>query len=228
MSSKTMTDVVASKMATCWKVVEQHPHLASYVVTGIPNGAAIALRRKMIEERKPKVSINIADILKISLVASKRGDSVAFLPEFELLEKGYELIEAEELEFDVDELSSYSLSVMEDEIFLDSIVHTMASEEYTDNNVWVASKGNAGIEWASNTEDPALVTMFYFSAILEALANNKDVTAPAVEYHVPSFGTFKISKKKAKWEVTVSDFDKEFSALCKNDTLAEIFSSMEF
>ena len=197
MSNKTMTDVVASKMATCWKVVEQHPHLAAYVVTGIPNGLAITLRRKMLEERKTRVSVNISDIMKISLVASKRGDSVAFLPEFELLEKGLELIENEELDFDVDELSAYSLSVMEDEVFLDSIVHTMASEEYTDNNVWVASKGNSGIEWASNTEDPSLVAMFYFASILEALANNKDVTAPAVEYAVPSFGTFKISKKKA-------------------------------
>lgn len=224
---KTMTDVVASKMAKCWKIIEQHPHLAAHVISGIPKGVATALRRKMLEEKKPEVSIDISELVKVKLTASKKGDSVVFLPSLEILDKGMELIESEELELDIDELTAMSISVMDDEILLDSIIHTMGAEELNDNNVWVSSKGNSGLEWASNTEDPALVALIYFSAIMEALANNKDVTVASVEYDVPLFGVFKISKKKAKWEITV-DFAKEFSGACKNEKLAEIFSNMEF
>lgn len=222
--SRTFTELVNKNVGKLFNTFQGNPELTGFIVNGVPVALRSALRKMMIDNPEAKKEIVIGDVCKFTLAISKRGDSLAITPGFELLESGLNLIGKDDFEVTDREIEALSISIIDDQALLYASQEAMAGKDYNDVE-WadIVEKG-PGLKF-SDESDTAVAFVSYILTVMEVLSNNKD-SAQEVEYEVPGLGTFKVKEDKGKWVVSLS-YDKAYKAGCKSDALINAVSTLE-
>ena len=231
---KTFTEVLEENMCQFFTDFSRKPHLIGYVLNNSPRAFSSYLHTELAKSEKDESEIVISSkngpICRFILKAVKKGDSVAFIPDFELLEYGKELMSKDEMKFDYDLIEEVGHNLITNTAFCNCAVTASSGMVFTDgewkaNPIPVNSPDDVnGIAFAEEA-DACIVMVTYIFTILELLCNNKDVSSDVELPTLPSLGKAKISPVKDGYNVTIT-FDKEYKAMCKSDTLAEKFASM--
>jgi len=221
---KTFTEVVEKKLAKMFTEFRDSPQLVGYVTAGIPIAIASNLRAKMLEDPRDEVSIKIGNYMKFILKINKRGDSTAFTPEFELLEKGKEVLNEDSIEYTDKDAELLAHEILDDEDFINACRQALSGKTFDDEKWVEEGKTEKGVVYDEESDVAVCVTTTLLS-LIEILTNNKD-SSNEVEYDVAGLATFKVSPVKDGYTVTAV-FDKAFKNLCKSDKLAEKLSSLE-
>lgn len=225
MSEKTFVDVVESKVHDFFREFDHAPEYISFLVNGFPVAVAAYLSSQLYENHKAESELVInspsGKIMRFGLKATRKGDAVAFLPEFELLDAGKEYINSDEVEFDSVLLEELSRSISNPE-FIKILKEAWYGKIYV-NGEWfddpkVATCTDKGLTFIEDS-DVAICAAVVIYSIIEILCNFKESTCD-VTYEIERLGTFKISPVKNGYNVTLT-FDKEFKSTCKSDILAE-------
>ena len=237
----TFNNIIEEKVGESFPEFRIRPSLVSILTYAFPKAVAYYLNQSMYDKavnadkNEPAESFEESitftdgtnDLMSIGLTATKKGDSVAFMPTFEMLPAGTEIILQDD----------YKAS---NKVLIDSLVGTPNSKFITfmaevlkgsmlENNEWIENpnmqsddSGNKGMEFSDETDLQFVINAIVLS-IFEVLCNNKDSSAD-VTYEVPLLGTFTISPTKNSYKVELS-FAKEFKQDCKSDTLSETISN---
>lgn len=224
--SKTFTEIVEKKCAKLFTEFKEAPQLVSFVSSGTPIAIASHLRKMMLDNPKEEVSVELGGLMKFTLKINKRGDSVAFTPEFELLEKGLKYIAKDDLSFDHDDCDTFGLALIDSDDLLVACREAIAGKVFNDEE-WVdedTKKDKKGIVFDEES-DVAVCVASVIISVIEILANNKDASNE-IEYDVAGFGTFKVAQIKDGWSVKLT-FDKIFKQHCKSDKLAEKIAKLD-
>lgn len=234
---KTFTDIVESKIGKLYPEFSAMPELSSYLTYGFPNAISSYLIQDMFENEKSSSELVIdgptGKLMRFTLTATKKGDSIAFVPEFSILDAGKELISSDEIDLDSDVIVKFAEHIKDNNKFLKCLAESYALRIYVDGewkdidkrkleSMFDAGNNDAmGLVYDEET-DVAVSTAVVILAIIEILCNNKDASSE-ITYSVPSLGTFKVSPIKGGYSVSLT-YDKEFKANCKSDKLAELIS----
>ena len=224
MSEKTFVDIVESKLADFFSEIKAAPQFASFVVNGFPTAIAAYLNNQLYENHTAESELMIngpsGKIMRFGLKATRKGDAIAFLPEFELLDGGKEYLNSDEIEFDSDLLEEFSHSIT-DSGFLKALKEAFYGKVYIDGE-WVDDPKNVSSEkglYFVEDADVAICASVVAYSIIEILCNFKESTCD-VTYEIDKLGVFKVAPVKNGYAVTLT-FDKEFKSTCKSDMLAE-------
>ena len=224
MSTITFADVVGEKLGESFGEFKYKPELCSYISNGVPIAVAACLASEMEENDKTEseliIELSAGKLMRFGLKSVKKGDSIAFIPEFDLLDLGKEYINSDEINFDADSTVMLSKKLSSNENFVTALKQAFAGKVY-DAGDWldIGNGEEKGLVF-EDEEDIALVTTFVFISIMEILCNNKDASGRDLSYTVPGFGEFTVKAVKDGYTVSLT-FDKEFKAICKNDVYAE-------
>lgn len=226
----TFTELVEKKLGDIFSEFKDHPYITSYVVNGFPMSIASYLTKKMYDETKPYSELVIESpsgkIMKFSLTASKKGDSIAFVPEFSILELGKEYISSDEIEFDSDAIVAFGKELVKNRDFMECVKQAFALNIFSDGE-WIElpdkKDDEAGLFY-EDENDCAVSLAAVFFKLIEVLCNNKDASQD-IDFTVDKLGTFKVSPVKGGYSVHLV-FDKEFKSYCKSDVLAEKLSEV--
>ena len=229
---KTFTEVVESKLSGIFSAISTKPEYTGYLTNGLPIGIAVHLKRLMLEEKKPEVSIKFGDLCEFSLKANKKGDAVAFLPEFKILDGGQKMIDSDDVNVTRAILTDYTFAAKNNEElinFAKDAKYAMEGWIYSDNK-WVnpetpkiSDDDYNGINLPEPT-DVLMTTFCIITSIIEILANNKDQSAD-ITYTIDGFGTFTVKPVKNGYTVSLT-FEKEFKQNAKDDKLTEVIASI--
>ena len=205
---------------------EQALTIAGFFVSGVPRAIAIYLKKKMMETADSTVELNISDLMKFTLTATKKGDSVALIPGFEMLPKGMKYIEADDVNFNVDKLEAFNMGINGNKELIEIAKNTFAYNQYNDDtDEWMSPSSDSPLGMEFNEEsDIAIGIVTIIATIIDVLSNTKD-SAAEIEYEVPGFGKFTVKPVKNAYEVRLT-FDKEYKANSKSDKLAEKMASI--
>ena len=221
---KTFTDIVEKKIGDFFTEIREYPHLASYITNGFPNAIASYLSSDMYENSKPEseliLSCPAGKIMRFAPKSTKKGDSVAFIPEFDLLDAGKEYVNSDEVEFDAKMIEDFSNDIVKNEKFAKCLREAFAGKLYIDGS-WediLTNNDDKGLIF-EDEKDAAVCAESVILSILEILCNNKD-SSTDISYEVPGLGVFKVVSVKDGYNVSLT-FDKEFKTNCKSDKLAE-------
>ena len=221
---KTFTDIVENKMSDFFMEVKEMPQLSGFVTNGFPIAVAAYLSSEMYDEGKNESELVLegpaGKIMKFSLSAIKKGDSIAFVPEFDLLDAGKEFIEADEVKFDAETIENFSRDLVKNERFMKCLRESFGGKAYV-NGEWTdidTKTDEKGLTFDEES-DVAVAACSVIMSIIEILCNNKDASTE-IAYDVPGLGKFKVSPVKGGYSVSLI-FDKEFKGNCKSDKLAE-------
>lgn len=233
--SKTFTEVMEMKATEFFSEFGTRPHIIGYITKSIPIAIAAYLTDKLSESENAEselvISSNEGPICKFLLKAVKKGDSVAFIPDFELLEVGKKWVMADELNFDSMVFEEVGRKVAENKDFINSLNSSYAGLVYV-NGEWKSNPNTSplldneanGVMF-SEEADSGVIFAVYILTIFEILCNNKDASNDVELPSLLSLGKVKISPVKDGWNVSIV-FDKEFKAACKSDALAEKIASL--
>ena len=228
---KSFTDLLTEDLVNVWPALTD-PKLVAYISHGFPVALAAYLQKQLSEsetnESELTISLPDGDLVKFMLKGVKKGDSVAFLPEFELCSYGKELINKDSIDFDVDtELDRAMHEMSKNKLFCEYLDKAFRDCVYNKGE-WESNnkngENNVGLEFV-NREDVAAAAIMVVMKLLSILCDNKDESS-TVEYKYDTFGTFKIVASKNGYDVTAT-FDKEFKGNCKCDELAEKIAEVE-
>lgn len=223
MKLKTYTDIVETKASEFFAEIKLYPQLASFITAGLPVAIASYLASDMYENENPEASLIITaptgKLMRFELIASKKGDSVAILPGFELLDAGKEFINSDEVNFDAAQIEDFAKEIVKNKQFTTCLRNAFAGKMYADGE-WkdISTSDEKGLVFDDET-DVSICAEAAIVAIIEVLCNNKDSNGD-ITYVVPGMGEFKVSPVKDGYSVSLI-FDKTFKANCKSDKLAE-------
>lgn len=220
---KTFTDIVEKKLGDFFTEIREYPQLAGFVTGGVPIAIASYLASDMYENIKPETELIISGptgkIMRFGLKATKKGDSVAFIPEFEMLDAGKEFINSDEIKFDSRMIEDFSNEIIKNETFAKCLKEAFAGKIYIDGEwIDIQISEDKGLVF-DDERDVAVCAESVFTSIIEILCNNKD-SSTDITYEVPGLGEFKVSSVKNGYSVSLT-FDKQFKGNCKSDKLAE-------
>lgn len=225
---KTFTDIVESKLSNFFSEIKSTPHLAGFITDGFPTAISSYLSSDMFEGEKASSELVIdgpvGKIMKFSLNAVKKGDSIAFVPEFEMLEAGKEFINSDEVDFDSDTIENFGRDLVKNERFIKCLKECFGCSVYL-NGEWKETTNETdetGLVYEVE-EDVAVSAASVILSIIEVLCNNKDASTE-ITFEVPGLGVFKVAPVKGGYSTTLT-FDKEFKANCKSDKLADKIGS---
>lgn len=227
---KSFTDLLTEEVKLVWPALTDSK-LVSYISHGFPVALAAYLQKTLEDsdnnESELTISLPDGDLVKFTLKGVKKGDSVAFLPEFELCSYGKELINKDSIGFDIEtDLDKAMHEMSKNKLFCEYLDKAFRDCVYVKGEWESNNKGdtNVGLEFV-NREDVAAAAIMVVVKLLSILCDNKD-EASTVEYKYDTFATFKISATKNGYDVTAT-FDKEFKSNCKCDELAEKIAEVE-
>lgn len=229
---KTFTELNEKKLSKLFMEFNDSPSLAGFITAGFPVAISSYLKKKLMEEKGDSVSLTFngddsyKDIMTFTLNVVKKGDSVAFIPEFSLGETGKKLINTDEIEFDETAMTKIANGLIakskdedENEV-IEVFREAYAGKIYSDDG-WKDisnSDDEKGLTFDDET-DIGMVIATTLTSILEVLCNNKDASSD-IEYDVTGLGKFKVSPAKDTYNVSLT-FDKQFKSNCKSDKLSE-------
>ena len=222
---KTFTEVVETKAGELFQEVKNAPELAGYFTDAVPVSIAAYLKGKMLETKKPDATLDICDLMRFALKATKKGDSVALIPEFTMLNSGKELIDSDEVDFSLQSIEELGTELEKNKDYIECARNGLACKIFTNDGEWIDSdtkNNDKGLKFTDES-DVSVAICAVFASIIEILANNKDATND-IEYEIPGLGKFTVKPGKDGYNTTLT-FDKEFKSNCKSDKLSEIMSS---
>lgn len=224
---KTFTEVVEVKLGQLFSEFKGNPELAGFVTNAVPISIAGYLKGKMMETKNPEVSLSICDLMKFSLKANKKGDSVALMPEFTMLDEGKEYINSDDVDFSVKSMEEFSLELFKNKDYIVCARNALACKIFNDDAEWVDSDSKLNDKGLIFNDEADVTTAMcaVFVSIIEILANNKDISND-IEYEIPGFGKFTVKSSKDGY-ITTLTYDKEFKSNCKSDKLSEVMSGMD-
>lgn len=222
---KTFTEITEKKLSKLFMEFNDSPQLASYVTDGFGRAISSALKKKLMDEKSDYAELvlggsNFGELMKFILKVVKKGDSVAFVPEFEMGTAGKDLINADEVEFDEANLTEMANDLTSNTEAIIAFREAFEGKLYGDDG-WVDVSSNddeKGLTFDDET-DVAMAACSVVAAIIEVLCNNKDSSSD-IEYEIPCLCKFKVSPVKDGYNTTAT-FDKEFKSNCKSDKLSE-------
>lgn len=222
---KTFTELTEKKLSQLFMEFSHYPQLAGHITNGFPKAISSYLKKELLETKSDYAEVVIGgptygELMKFALKVVKKGDSVAFVPEFEMCTAGSDFINADEIEFDEKNLTSMCEDLVKNKELITAMREAFAGKIYTDDG-WVdvsPSDDEKGVTFDDET-DLALATLSVVAAIIEILCNNKD-TSSDIEFEISGLGKFKVSPVKNGYNTTLT-FDKEFKSNCKSDKLSE-------
>lgn len=220
---KTFTDIVEKKMSSFFTEVREHPELASFITNGFPNAIASYLASDMYENSKPESELVLGSptgkLMRFGLKSTKKGDSVAFIPEFDMLDAGKEYINSDEVKFDSDTIEDFAKEIIKNTKFAKCLREAFAGKLYHDGEwIDIITGDDKGLVF-DDEQDAAVCAESVVLSLIEILCNNKDSTTD-LTFEIPKLGIFKVSSVKDGYNVSLT-FDKEFKSNCKSDKLAE-------
>lgn len=226
---KTFTELTEKKLSKLFMEFNDSPHLASFITNGFPIAIASYLKQTLMDTHAEEVdavfnSSTYGDIMKYSLKVVKKGDSIAFVPEFEIGNGGKDLINTDEIDFDEESMTSIANDLSKNSSLVSAFKEAYAGKIYGDDG-WEdisTSSDEKGITF-DEENDIAMATVAVICSILEVLCNNKDSSSD-IEYDVAGLGKFKVSPVKDGYNVSLT-FDKQFKANCKSDKLSDELAS---
>lgn len=231
---KTFTEITEKKLSKLFTEFNNYPQLAAYITAGYPVAIAGYLKSKMIEEKSDYAEVIIGgdkfgELAKFILKASKKGDSIALIPEFELMSAGKDFVNTDEIEFDETAMTNMANDLSENKELISAFNNAFAGKVFKDDSWEDSTNGvevsdERGVTFDDEL-DIAMAATSVISAIFEVLTNNKDASSD-LEYDVAGLGKFKVTSAKDTYSVTLT-FDKEFKGNCKSDKLADILASVE-
>lgn len=222
---KTFTEITEKKLSKLFMEFNDSPTLASYITDGFGRAISSALKKNLMEEKADYAEVilggsGFGELMKFTLKTVKKGDSVAFVPEFEMGTTGKDFINTDEIEFDEKNLTDMANDITGNKELIVAFREAFAGKLYTDEG-WEDVNTNdeeKGVTF-DDENDIAMAACSVVAAILEVLCNNKD-SASDIEYEIPGLCKFKVSPVKDGYNTTAT-FDKEFKSNCKSDKLAE-------
>lgn len=220
---KTFTNVVEEKLGSWFEEFKVVPSLASNVMFCVPASIAAYLHDSMLNSKNPDVELFIYDadskIMKFSLNASKKGDSIAFNPSFELLPAGEEYLNSDEVDFGGSFLTKCAKSMLtNNKEFIDICSKVLYGYTLTNGEWKEVEDDDNGMRFDEEIDLALSISCVLFT-LFEILCNNKDASND-LEYEVANLGKFKVSPVKNGYSMTLT-YDKEFKAACKSDKLSE-------
>lgn len=225
---KTFTELTEKKLSKLFLEFNDSPTLASYVTNGFPIAISSYLKKKLMDTKADHAELtisgsdNYADLMTFALKVVKKGDSVAFVPEFTLGDAGKAFIEVDEIEFDETAMTKMAngMTGKENKEVLDAFKEAFAGKLYKDDG-WEdinTTDDERGLVF-DDENDIAMAVAATVSSIFEVLCNNKDSSSD-IEYEIIGLGKFKVSPVKNGYSVSLT-FDKQFKSNCKSDKLSE-------
>lgn len=222
---KTFTEITEKKLSKLFLEFNDSPQLASYVTNGFPTAISSLLKKTLMDAKGDYAEVIIGgesygELMKFILKVVKKGDSVAFVPEFEMGLGGKELINVDEIDFDEDSMTRIATDLTKNKDLIASLKEGFAGKLYGDDG-WEdisSSDDERGLAF-DDENDIAMAAVATIVAILEVLCNNKDSSSD-IEYEVSGLGKFKVSPVKDGYTTTLT-FDKQFKANCKSDKLSD-------
>ena len=227
---KTFTEITEKKLSKLFMEFNGSPALAAYITNGFPIAVSSYLKKKLSETKSEYADCEIGgqsmgEFMKFTLKTVKKGDSVAFVPEFEIGTAGRDFINLDEIEFDEENITKMANDMINgDKDLVIAFKEAFAGKRFTDDG-WVdtdSSDDEKGISFDAEV-DIAMAACTTVAAIFEVLCNNKDSSSD-IEYEVTGLGKFKVSPIKDGYNITLA-FDKEFKSNCKSDKLAETLAN---
>lgn len=229
---KTFTEITEKKLSKLFMEINSYPQLSSFVTNGFPIAIAGYLKKKMMDESSDYAEVVIGgnkygELMKFILRAVKKGDSIAFVPEFEIGTAGKDFINTDEIDFDEEALTLMANDITDNHDLIDAFNNGFAGKVYTDDGWTDATSANEDEKGLifDDENDTAMAAVCVVAAILEVLTNNKDASSD-LEYDVAGLGKFKVSSAKDTYNVTLT-FDKQFKTNCKSDKLSDILVNKE-
>lgn len=222
---KTFTEITEKKLSKLFMEFNDSPQLASYITDGFGRAISSALKKKLMDEKSDYAELvlggsNFGELMKFILKVVKKGDSVAFVPEFEMGAAGRDFINTDEIEFDEGNLTKMANDLAGNKEAIIAFREAFEGKLYKDNG-WEDISNNddeKGVTFDDET-DIAMAACSVVAAIIEVLCNNKDSSSD-IEYEIPGLCKFKVSPVKDGYNTTAT-FDKEFKSNCKSDKLSE-------
>jgi hypothetical protein len=222
---KTFTELTEKKLSKLFMEFNDSPQLASYVTDGFGRAISSALKKSLMDEKSDYAELviggsNFGELMKFALKVVKKGDSVAFVPEFEMGTAGKDFINTDEIEFDEDNITKMANDLTDNKDAIVAFKHAFEGKLYKDEG-WTdisTSDDEKGITF-DDEADIAMAACAVVAAIIEILCNNKDSSSD-IEYEIPGLCKFKVSPVKDGYNTTAT-FDKEFKSNCKSDKLSE-------
>lgn len=222
---KTFTELTDKKLCKFFEEFRNYPLLAGFITDGFGRAVSSYLKKQLMESKSDYAELIIGgpkfgEIMKFVLRATKKGDSVAFIPEFEMLTAGKDFINADEVEFDEKNIVEMSNDLSKNKEAIIAFREAYAGKLYTDEGWEDLNPGDEEKGLIFDVEeDIAMASCSVVASIIEVLCNNKDASSD-IEYEIPGLCKFKVSPVKDGYNVTAT-FDKEFKSNCKSDKLAE-------
>ena len=222
---KTFTEITEKKLSKLFMEFNDSPQLASYITDGFGKAISSALKKKLMDDKLDYAELilggsSFGELMKFALKVVKKGDSVAFVPEFEMGVAGKDFINTDEIEFDEENLTKMANDLTENKDAIVAFREAFEGKLYTDDG-WKdvsANEDEKGVTFDAE-QDIAMAACSVVAAIIEILCNNKDSSSD-IEYEIPGLCKFKVSPVKDGYNTTAT-FDKEFKSNCKSDKLSE-------
>lgn len=221
----TFTELTEKDMGKLFMEFKTSPQLISFVTNGFPVAVASYLQMKLSESEAEEVSLDLrskaGSIMLFKLATVKKGDSVAFVPAFELGDAGQELVDSDDIDFDVDAIEAIGLELTKNEALIECAKNAFKSMVYNDGE-WIEDANRSGENRGLTFDeecDIAVCIACVVANILKVLCKYKDASSE-IEYEIPGLGKFKVSPSKNGYAVSLT-FDKAFKGNCKSDKLAE-------
>lgn len=222
---KTFTEIAEKKLGSFFMELNGSPQLAAYITDGFGRAISSYLKKSLMDSKSEYSECVIGgsgfgELMKFKLRVVKKGDSVAFVPEFEIGVAGKDFIGADEIEFSEDNLVSITNDIKENKELIIAFREAFAGKLYTDDG-WTdvyPTEDEKGLVF-DDENDLGLCASTVVGSIIEILCNNKDASSD-IEYDIPGLCKFKVSPVKDGYSTTAT-FDKEFKSNCKSDKLSE-------
>lgn len=227
MAIKTFTEVVEVKAGQLFQEVKTAPQLAGYFTNSVPVSIAAYLKGKMLKTGAHEATLDICNLMRFSLKANKKGDSVALMPEFSLLPDGQEYINSDEVDFSIKSIEQLALDIKDNVDYIECARNALAYKTFNDDGEWedsITKSEERGLTF-DDESDVSTAICLVFVSIIEILTNNKD-SSNDIEYSIPRLGKFTVKPGKDGYSVSLT-FDKEFKSNCKSDKLSEMIASSD-
>lgn len=230
---RSFAEITAEKAGTLFRELGSRPELIGFVTNGVPQAMSAYLMSKMALEAETNTAVETVSLefrnskgilCNFRLRVIRKGDAIAFSPEFEMGDYGQKLINADSIDVGRDDYAftgAYMKSKDTDEPKLFSYFDSAFRGMIFNGKEWIDSNRNGveekGVSFEDTTDCATMVSIVIFS-IFEILSEYKD-SVNEIEYPIDGLGKFKVTPVHNSYEVTLS-FDKSFKSNCKNDELA--------
>ena len=224
----TFTELTEKKLSDIFAEFSEYPTIAGFITNGFPIAISSYLKKSLLDNDSDYAELviggaNIGELMKFILRVNKKGDSFAFIPEFEMGTAGKDFINLDEIEFDEETIANMSADFASNKEVITAFREAFEGNTYTDDG-WVSmnpDEDEIGVTF-DEENDISMSVFCVVTAIREVLCNNKDASSD-IENDVAGLGKFKVSPVKNGYNTTLT-FDKEFKSNCKSDKLADKFS----